>query len=149
MSGARKAIGSVTTIGLVACAKSKRKGALPARELYSSELFKKAIRYSRRNYDRWYILSAKHGLVEPETVLEPYDEALSRKSRLQQETWARSVFQQLLRVIPRSEDCALFFHAGIQYRKNLLETLSERGYRCEVPLEGLGIGEQLAWYKSR
>src|SRR2546428_6118971 len=105
MRQARKAIGPVTRIGLVACAKSKRNEALPAQELYSSELFKKAIRYSRRNYDRWYILSARHGLVEPNSVLDPYDETLNRKSRLQREIWARSVFQQLLRVIPRSEDC--------------------------------------------
>jgi len=134
---------------LVACAKSKRRGALPARELYSSELFKKAIRYSRRNYDKWYVLSAKHGLVEPETVLEPYDEVLSRKSRSQREAWANDVLQQLLTVLTGYEDCTVFFHAGTKYREVLLASLSERGYHCEVPLEGLGIGEQLAWYKSR
>ena len=59
------------TVGLVACASQKLQRPAPARELYVSQLFKKASAYAGLTCDRWYILSAKHGLVHPDTVLEP------------------------------------------------------------------------------
>ncbi|WP_373427871.1 DUF6884 domain-containing protein [Arthrobacter globiformis] len=36
-----------------------------------SQLFKKAAAYADRTCDRWYILSAKHHLVHPDTVIDP------------------------------------------------------------------------------
>jgi hypothetical protein len=44
-----------------------------AENLYSSELFYRSRRYAQANYDAWLILSAKHGLVWPGEILEPYD----------------------------------------------------------------------------
>jgi len=136
----------VKRIGLVACAKSKRDKALPAKELYSSELFKKTIRYSHRSYDRWYILSAKYGLVEPDTVLQPYDETLNSKPFGERRRWADKTAKQLESILPGPDQCLVFFHAGATYREFLFEKLVERGYHCEIPLKGLGIGKQLAWY---
>ncbi|MDQ3812222.1 MAG: hypothetical protein M3336_18225, partial [Chloroflexota bacterium] len=51
---------------------------LPARELYVSPLFRAARAYPERCYgpDHWLILSARHRLVDPETVLAPYDLSL-------------------------------------------------------------------------
>ncbi len=133
-------------VGLVACAKSKRDDSAPARELYVSDLFKKAAKYSEKNYDQWYMLSAKHGLVEPTKVLHPYDETLKLKSKVEQQEWALRVFQQLVSCLPKPEECELFFHAGAEYRRQLMGMLVAKGYDCKVPLEGLAIGEQLAWY---
>lgn len=59
------------TVGLVGCASQKLKRPAPARELYVSPLFKKASAYAEATCDRWYVLSAKHGLVHPDAVLEP------------------------------------------------------------------------------
>jgi hypothetical protein len=41
---------------------------------------------------------------------------------------------------------AVYFHAGAAYRKHLMELLSARGIRCLAPLQGLDIGQQMAWY---
>ena len=65
-------------IGIVACSKTKLATPAPAKDLYTSPLFKAARAYCERTYDRWFILSALHGLVEPETVIEPYDVTLAR-----------------------------------------------------------------------
>lgn len=61
-------------VGLVGCVKSKRGTAAPARDLYTSALFRGRRRYVELTCDRWFILSARHGLVEPEEILEPYDD---------------------------------------------------------------------------
>ena len=132
----------------MACAKSKRDQPLPAEELYSSELFKKTIRYTRTNYDRWYILSAKHGIVRPDTVLEPYDETLNSKSIMERRIWADKTVKQLLSILPKPTQCLVFFHASATYREFLSGKLAHAGYHCEAPLEGLGIGKQLAWYEA-
>lgn len=58
-------------VGLVGCASQKLKRPVPARELYVSQLFKKASAYAELTCDRWFVLSAMHGLVHSETVLEP------------------------------------------------------------------------------
>jgi hypothetical protein len=60
-------------IGLVGCGRAKRPGRHPARALYVGTLFRKALAYSEGMYDRTYILSALHGLVEPDRVLDWYD----------------------------------------------------------------------------
>lgn len=70
------------TVGLVGCASQKLRRAAPARELYVSQLFKKASAYAEKTCDRWYILSAKHGLVHPDEVLEPYDVKLDTHARM-------------------------------------------------------------------
>ncbi|MDQ0619218.1 DUF6884 domain-containing protein [Arthrobacter globiformis] len=61
--------GEPCTIGLVACASQKLQRPAPARELYVSQWFKKASAYAELTCDRWYILSAKHGLIYPDQEL--------------------------------------------------------------------------------
>src|SRR5207302_11326497 len=40
-------------------------------------------------------------------------------------------------------------HAGVHYVTPIRSLLAIKGATVELPLEGLGIGEQLAWYKQR
>jgi hypothetical protein len=68
-------------VGLVGRASQKLQRPAPARELYVSQLFKKASAYAERTCDRWYILSAKHDLVHPDEVIEPYDVRLGTNHR--------------------------------------------------------------------
>jgi hypothetical protein len=56
---------------LVSCVKRKRMSVAPARDLYTSTLFQGGRRYAESKGTPWYILSALHGLVEPETVVAP------------------------------------------------------------------------------
>lgn len=54
-------------IGLVSYTKSKREQASRPAELYmESAFFRKAREYVEANHDQWFILSAKHGLLEPD-----------------------------------------------------------------------------------
>jgi len=136
-------------IGLVGCVKGKRSQRSRAKDLYTSGLFIKARRYVERCYDRWYILSAKYGLVDPETIIEPYDETLKDKSVQERLTWSERASEQIHAAFPDPSNLVLFFHAGERYREFLIPRLEDKRYHCEVPLKGLGIGEQKAWYKAR
>lgn len=65
---------------IVACGKSKvwdrdpDTGPTRARDTYIGNLARLAIRYAEKYCDRWLILSAKYGLLDPDdTVPGPYD----------------------------------------------------------------------------
>jgi len=60
---------------LIQCTNSKRDEPTKARNLYDESQYFRAMRdYAEATGEQWYILSAKHGLVDPETELAPYDE---------------------------------------------------------------------------
>lgn len=134
-------------IGLVACAKLKMDHAVPAKDLYTSDLFKKARTYCEQNYDAWYILSALHGLVHPDSVIAPYDVTLNDMKKQERMTWSHGVLLDLLPALGDGDQ--VFFHAGRNYREFIETRLESIGYEVFLPLEGLGIGQQLKWYKER
>lgn len=136
-------------IGLVGCVKSKRASPAPARDLYTSALFRGARCFVERSCDRWFILSALHGLLDPETVIEPYERTLTTASRAERRRWAERVLAQLERVLGRDLSRYVFeAHAGKAYLDELVCRLEERGGRVERPLDGLGLGRRLAFYKQ-
>lgn len=58
-------------IVLVGCAKSKRPHGAAAKDLYTSDYFSKMRAYAESTGRPWFILSAEHGLVSPDGLLEP------------------------------------------------------------------------------
>jgi len=60
---------------IIPCGNAKLGTAAPASEFYTGSMFQDALRTARKLYtdDRIYVLSAKHGLVTLDQVLEPYD----------------------------------------------------------------------------
>jgi hypothetical protein len=139
--------GGTLTVGLVGCASQKLGRPAPARELYISQLFKKASAYAEASCDRWYILSAKHGLVHPDTVLEPYDIRLGTNHRTSPpiHQWADMVKGQLYAELAGLENVTLIALAGEQYRTALRDV----PWPVEIPMKGLGIGQQLGWLTGR
>lgn len=131
------------TIALVSCVSSKEQFPAPARDLYTSALFRKARAYAERNADVWYILSAKYGLVDPYSVIDPYDVTLNRMSVAQRRAWAAKVRLELEQVVRPGDTVVML--AGAHYREGLMGALRARGVRVEVPMQGLGIGKQLQW----
>lgn len=79
------------SVGLVACSGTKLREAAPARDLYQGALFRKAAAYCDGAYDRWFILSAKHYLVAPGEVLDPYNLTLKGRTVADIAHWASMV----------------------------------------------------------
>ena len=134
-------------IALVACVSKKNSTPMPAQDLYCSDWFQKASAYAMRVADEWYIVSAKHGLVAPDKVIEPYDETLNRMPAAAQRVWAKRVLEDLDWILQPGDHVVIL--AGIKYRENLVGPICEMGCSVQVPMEGLGIGKQLRWLKQQ
>ena len=120
---------------------------MPARDLYTSAWFQKASAYAEHIADEWYILSAKSGLISPETVTEPYDETLNRMPISARCAWAERVMEDLAQRLEPDDEVILL--AGQGYRADLLEPLKKLSYSARIPMPGLKIGEQFSWLNSK
>ncbi|WP_226480386.1 DUF6884 domain-containing protein [Natrinema amylolyticum] len=138
-------------IGLVSCTKTKLEQPAPPGKLYSpSTLFSKAQQYCEQNHDDWYILSAKHHLLEPDgPPIKPYDETLTGARVGRKREWAKEAFDQLESAGLLESDTTLVFHAGKAYYEELLPMLEETEVTTRFPVEGLMIGERLGWYNEQ
>jgi len=137
----------VKTVFLVSCVSRKGTGRQPAKDLYTSDWFRKARKYVERQGERWYILSAEHGLLFPDADITPYDNTLNRASVYERRAWARRVMKGLKEVLAPG-DRAVFI-AGARYREFLVPELLRMGVNVEIPMEGLQIGKQLRWLKRQ
>lgn len=132
------------TVVLIACAKNKITEATQAKHLYNSPLFRLNYAFAEMlKPNAIHILSAKHGLLNPDTWTEPYDQTLNKMSNDELKFWARNVLQQIFSLYD-IHDTRFIFLAGEKYRKHLECLLPF----CVVPLKGKGIGEQLQWLKE-
>jgi hypothetical protein len=128
-------------IALVACAAQKLKTPARAADLYTSTLFRRAREYAEAHADAWYILSALHGLLDPERITAPYNFTLKECSRREREQWAWRVISELRSAAPPRSHIIIL--AGKLYREHLEYDLTRYGFTVEVPVRGLGIGQQL------
>lgn len=136
-------------IGLVGCVKEKAPVACPAASLYTSTLFRGRARYVQRSCDRWFILSALHSVLEPETVVEPYDVILDNASRQLRREWSRQRLAQLRDLLGDLGSFEFEFHAGAPYRDfGLADGLAAAGATITNPTARLRIGHQLAFYAN-
>ena len=137
------ATSSLVTVALVACGKRKLDHPAPARDLYTGPLFRRAAAYAEIRCDRWYVLSAFHGLVAPDTELHPYDRSLTSAGDRERDAWASRVDFDLRRLC-RGDSVRVVVLAGAAYRDHLAYRL-RKWADVETPLAGLPIGAQLAW----
>lgn len=132
---------------LVSCVKGKRSSAAPAKDLYISDWFKKARRIVETEGWRWFVLSAKHGLLDPEELIAPYEKTLDTMGAEERRSWANEVWEALDPHLSGVRSIVVF--AGQKYREHLEPRLREVGIEVRVPMEGLRRGDQLAWLKRR
>ena len=133
-------------VALLSCTKSKKTYACSAKEMYSpSTLFSKALAYTSRRYEAIYVLSAKYGLLELDTVIEPYNLTLKSLSKQQKKIWAVKTFGMIEAKNLPTDSC-LHFYAGVDYRVYLMKLLKSRGYIVDAPLQKMSFGKQLAFY---
>jgi hypothetical protein len=128
---------------LISCAKAKLSRSAPARELYCSPAFRLKREIAERQGTPWLILSAKHGIVRPDQIIEPYDETLTSAGVAVRREWARRVLPILLPLASTYE--RLVCLAGHRYMEFLVPPLTDKGITVSEPLNGLRQGEQLSW----
>lgn len=132
---------------LVSCVSRKGNAPAQAKDLYQSDWFCKARAWVEQTGQPWFILSAKYGLVHPETVISPYEKTLNKMAAAERRAWAAATIKQLEPHLDGVE--SVIFLAGQRYREHLESPLQSRGIVVSTPLARLGIGRQLAWLKAR
>ena len=131
---------------LIGCVGRKASHPAPAKDLYQSELFRRRRRYAESTGRPWAILSARHGLLDPDAVVEPYDVTLTEMRRAERLAWGQRVFNQLQDQFGLLAGKAFEIHAGSEYITPLRPLMAQAGAMLHAPLAGLRIGEQLHWY---
>jgi hypothetical protein len=134
---------------LLGCVKLKVDHRAASKDLYRSPLWKGRRAYAEAGGHPWMILSARHGLVDPEQPLAPYDLALTDLDSRAQRAWGERVADALERRFGDLTGAVFEIHAGDAYRRAVEPGVLARGGRLEAPLRGLPLGSQLAWYASR
>lgn len=124
---------------LIACSGSKLDTHAKARDLYTGQAFRFAMEAASRARADVLILSALHGVVDPDAWLTPYNCTLSDMTAADRAQWAQRTAAELE-----------------PHRGRRIVVLAGKHYAAAVenfpnvarPLEGLGIGEQLAALKQ-
>ncbi len=134
---------------LLGCVSQKNASPMAAKDLYRSELFRRRRRFAEASGRPWWIVSAEYGLVDPERVIAPYDTRIARLLLGARHELADHVAADLEGALGSLAGKLLEVHAGDEYVLAIGPALRGRGARLTRPLEGLRIGEQLAWYGER
>ncbi len=136
-------------VGLVGCVKAKATTSRQACDLYVSTLFRSRRLYVEDSCDEWWILSAEHGLVHPNQILEPYDLSMHHLSPDMRREWSAKVLRSLQNKCGITEGDKFEIHAGHEYRNfGLIDGLLDRGAFIDIPVEGMKFGMQLNFYKT-
>lgn len=126
----------------ISCAAEKNDKRCKAKDMYISDLFKKAYAYAKSlNPDHIYILSAKYHIVDEDQIISPYNLTLNEMDADQRKLWAEQCIDDMkTKHIDFNEKTV--FLAGYHY----IEYLKEYFKNAEYPYEKLdGIGYILHW----
>ena len=134
---------SMQQVYLVSCVGKKGLQPATAALLYESAWFQKARRFVEGREAPWHILSAAYGLVHPDQRIAPYDLSLNQTDSVGRALWAERVAEDLK--CRYTEPTRFVLLAGNAYREHLVPRLEAAGHAVEVPMRGMGIGQQLSW----
>lgn len=144
-------------VALVGCSAVKLDRPAPARELYTSPLFRLSLAWAEEHCDAAFIVSARYELVELDREIAPYDVKIADIGGTRdREAWAWRVVGSL---VTRFGDRVIqpVLLLGEAYADPLRTPLLIRmnGYqgpawkRPEEPLRKMMIGERLSWLKAQ
>jgi hypothetical protein len=123
-------------IVIVGCGEKKLDRPAPAGKLYTGAYFSScATTAAAIAPGRWYVLSARYGLVAPSRVLEPYDLTMWQPGAVD----AAEVRRQAAALGLLDETVAAL--CGRRYADVIADAWSGHGYVMR-PLAGQGIGQQ-------
>lgn len=121
-------------VGIVACCKSKLGHAAPAKDLYTGALFRLSVEWLLPRTDGWAILSALHGVLLPDTVVEPYEKTLVGAGRRAIKEWNALAGEDLRGMFPGRKFLAV---CGSAYVGALA------GLDYAEAFEGMPIGQKM------
>jgi hypothetical protein len=120
---------------LIGSAGETADGPVPVGDLFRSPGFARAREHAVHSRLPWFVLSAKHGLLEPDDVVAPYDLELGDASTVYRSAWGEWVAAQLGERV-RLPGATVEVHGGVDFAQPLRQPLARRGAALELPLPG-------------
>lgn len=112
----------------------------PVGRLFRSDGFARAREHAVHSRLPWFVLSAKHGLLDPDDVVGPYDVQIDDQSAAYRTAWGEWVVAQLADRV-QLDGVTVEVHGGVDFAQPLRHALARRGATLEIPLPG-------AWRES-
>lgn len=140
---------STATILLITCVKTKLGRAAAAKDLYISPLFKDERKYAEASGVQWFILSAEHGLVQPDEWLVPYERYLPDTPRSYRRAWGVWVVERLALLAGPLQGHTIEVHASAAYVDAISEAVEAHGATLLDPLRGLDRAKRRTWYAGQ
>jgi hypothetical protein len=125
---------------VIGCSGEKSSAASPAVTLYRSRRFHASIRWAERVGAPWVVLSAKHGILDPDAIIDPYDVHLSNLTAEEQTAWAEKAAESLR--LRTAESAKLVFLCDDVYTRPVAKCLRPAGRHCFTPLDGVAVADQ-------
>jgi hypothetical protein len=115
-------------------------GPVAAKDAYTSSYFKKNVAYAKKFGNRWIILSAKYGFLDPEELIEDYNVTFKVKK-------SGPISTDKLKEQIKSKELDSYDKIVVLGGKEYLEPVRRafEGTGCVVvsPFEGMRIGERM------
>jgi len=142
-------------LALVGCCKEKaplmvgtEEQEQPARDLYRSPLFRKALQHAEATSDLTIILSAFYEAIHPDTTVTSYERTLKDYGgKSDVAAWAWRAFLKTGDYLPTGKPVIVTPYCGRDYSDPVLAHAPQ--WHVVEPLAGRGIGDRLSWFKSR
>jgi hypothetical protein len=109
--------------------------------LFRSDGFARAREHAVHSRLPWFVLSAKHGLLDPDDVISPYEIQIDDQPAAYRSAWGEWVVAQLADRV-QLDGVLVEVHGGVDFAQPLRHPLARRGATLEIPLPG-------TWRESR
>jgi hypothetical protein len=107
----------------------------PAGEMFHSDGFARAREHARHSRLPWFVLSAKHGLLDPGEVVSPHGVQIDDQPAGYRTAWGEWVVAQLADRL-QLDGVVVEVHGGVDFAQPLRQPLARRGAVLEIPLPG-------------
>src|SRR5215211_1273684 len=103
--------------------------------LFRSDGFARAREHAVHSRLPWFVLSAKHGLLDPDEVITPFGIQIDDQPAGYRSAWGEWVVAQLADRV-QLDGVVVEVHGGVDFAQPLRQPLTRRGAVLEIPLPG-------------
>jgi hypothetical protein len=101
--------------------------------LFRSDGFAAARSHALHSRLPWFVLSAKHGLLDPDDVISPFAMQIDDQPAAYRTAWGEWVVAQLADRV-QLDGVVVEVHGGVDFAQPLRQPLTRRGAALEIPL---------------
>jgi len=131
---------------ILGCSGKKRNNRSPASDLYLSDRFTIGRNICKEYSEKWLILSAKYGLIDPSAIVDPYDLTLSDLDNRSVEKWVIEVSNDIKSVLLEKQP--VIFIGDPTYFKDVSKNLIKQNIIIYIPFKHISKFRRCEWLKG-